>query len=98
MMNPHSFLSPGSRTIINHATFINNHAYRGNIQNGLCIPNETGPGGQQINLHILNCPVLKLLYDKSSPAAAYNSRDRYDPPKCHPDTRQRFLNDVRLWA
>ncbi|KAF9043229.1 hypothetical protein BJ165DRAFT_1529314 [Panaeolus papilionaceus] len=41
---------------------------------------------------------MQSLYQTSSPAAAYNSRDRYDPPKCHSNTRVGLLNMVRDWA
>ncbi|KAF9039127.1 hypothetical protein BJ165DRAFT_364821 [Panaeolus papilionaceus] len=34
----------------------------------------------------------------SSPAASYNSKDRYDPPKCHPNTRKGLLSDIRVWT
>ncbi|KAF9043294.1 hypothetical protein BJ165DRAFT_1348234, partial [Panaeolus papilionaceus] len=39
-----------------------------------------------------------ILYQKSAPAAAYNSRERFDPPKCHENTRLRMLNMIRNWA
>ncbi|KAF9043291.1 hypothetical protein BJ165DRAFT_1308461, partial [Panaeolus papilionaceus] len=41
---------------------------------------------------------IKILYQHSSPAAAYNSKDRYDPPKCHPNTRVGLLNMTRDWT
>ncbi|KAF9032772.1 hypothetical protein BJ165DRAFT_767771 [Panaeolus papilionaceus] len=41
---------------------------------------------------------IQILYEHSSPAAAYNSKDRYDPPKCHPNTRTGLLNTTRNWA
>ncbi|KAF9043147.1 hypothetical protein BJ165DRAFT_226436 [Panaeolus papilionaceus] len=40
---------------------------------------------------------IQILYQHSSPGAAYNSRDRYDPPKCHPNTRTGLLNTTREW-
>ncbi|KAF9058222.1 hypothetical protein BJ165DRAFT_1521516 [Panaeolus papilionaceus] len=42
--------------------------------------------------------VRQILYEHSSPGAAYNTRDRYDPPKCHPNTRTGLLNTTRNWA
>ncbi|KAF9035934.1 hypothetical protein BJ165DRAFT_1316179, partial [Panaeolus papilionaceus] len=30
--------------------------------------------------------------------AAYNSKDRFDPPKCHPNTRTGLRNTTRNWA
>ncbi|KAF9043177.1 hypothetical protein BJ165DRAFT_1390793 [Panaeolus papilionaceus] len=41
---------------------------------------------------------IQKLYQNSSPAAAYNSRDRYDPPKCHPNTRTGLLNMTQKWV
>ncbi|KAF9058280.1 hypothetical protein BJ165DRAFT_122102 [Panaeolus papilionaceus] len=42
--------------------------------------------------------VIQILYEHSAPGAAYNSNDRYDPPKCHPHTRTGLLNTTRNWA
>ncbi|KAF9058242.1 hypothetical protein BJ165DRAFT_119417 [Panaeolus papilionaceus] len=42
--------------------------------------------------------VIQILYEHSSPGAAFNSKDRYDPPKCHPNTRTGLLNTTRNWA
>ncbi|KAF9043150.1 hypothetical protein BJ165DRAFT_226300 [Panaeolus papilionaceus] len=41
---------------------------------------------------------IQILYEHSSPGAAYNSKDRYDPPKCHPNTRTGLLNTTRDWG
>ncbi|KAF9043256.1 hypothetical protein BJ165DRAFT_233304 [Panaeolus papilionaceus] len=41
---------------------------------------------------------IQLLYQKASPAAAFNSKDRYDPPKCHPNTRVGLLTMTRNWS
>ncbi|KAF9043073.1 hypothetical protein BJ165DRAFT_1482609, partial [Panaeolus papilionaceus] len=41
---------------------------------------------------------IQILYEHSSPGAAHNSKDRYDPPKCHPNTRAGLLNMMRNWA
>ncbi|KAF9058256.1 hypothetical protein BJ165DRAFT_119967 [Panaeolus papilionaceus] len=41
---------------------------------------------------------IQILYEHSSPGAAYNSKDRYDPPKCHPNTRTGLLNTTRNWT
>ncbi|KAF9035959.1 hypothetical protein BJ165DRAFT_643235 [Panaeolus papilionaceus] len=41
---------------------------------------------------------MQILYDHSAPGAAYNSKERYDPPKCHLNTRTRLLNTTRKWA
>ncbi|KAF9035944.1 hypothetical protein BJ165DRAFT_641185 [Panaeolus papilionaceus] len=41
---------------------------------------------------------IHILYEHSAPGAAYNSNDRYDPPKCHPNTRTGLLNTTRDWT
>ncbi|KAF9058249.1 hypothetical protein BJ165DRAFT_119655 [Panaeolus papilionaceus] len=41
---------------------------------------------------------IQILYDHSAPGAACNSKDRYDPPKCHPNTRTGLLDTTRNWA
>ncbi|KAF9043322.1 hypothetical protein BJ165DRAFT_237040 [Panaeolus papilionaceus] len=41
---------------------------------------------------------IQILYEHSAPGAAYNSNDRYDPPKCHPNTRTGLLNTTRDWT
>ncbi|PPQ82424.1 hypothetical protein CVT24_002113 [Panaeolus cyanescens] len=38
------------------------------------------------------------LYSRSAPSAAFNSKDRYEPPHCHPETRVTFLKMVEEWA
>ncbi|KAF9043173.1 hypothetical protein BJ165DRAFT_229193 [Panaeolus papilionaceus] len=45
----------------------------------------------------LDGPIQKL-YHNSSPAAAFNSRNRLDSPKCHPKTRIRLLDAILNWA
>ncbi|KAF9039140.1 hypothetical protein BJ165DRAFT_366910 [Panaeolus papilionaceus] len=70
------FFGPGSRSVLNNATFqVNHHIHQGNSPNA-----------------------LKLLYQMSSPAASYNSKDRHDPPKCHPNTRKGLLGDIHVWT
>lgn len=36
--------------------------------------------------------------DFSAPRAIHNSKDRYDPPKCHPDTRVAIRDRLMEWA
>jgi len=40
---------------------------------------------------------LKVLYDNIAAGAMHNSKGRYDPPKCHPDTRKAVLSDITSW-
>ncbi|KAF9475799.1 hypothetical protein BDN70DRAFT_209755 [Pholiota conissans] len=55
------------------------------------------------NHHNHNCstqgidPLLHLLEHVSS-SAFHNSADRYDPPRCHPNTRVEVLGKIRDWA
>ncbi|KAF8961172.1 hypothetical protein BDZ97DRAFT_1227999 [Flammula alnicola] len=41
---------------------------------------------------------LRLLQEKISPGAFHNSDERYDPPKCHPRTRQAILKKIMEWV
>ena len=43
-------------------------------------------------------PALKLLYDNIAAGAMHNSKERYDSPKCHPDTRKAVLSDITGWT
>ena len=40
---------------------------------------------------------LKLLCDNIAAGAMHNSKERYDSPKCHPDTRKAVLSDIINW-
>ncbi|KAG6905808.1 hypothetical protein DXG01_000623, partial [Tephrocybe rancida] len=41
---------------------------------------------------------LSALLNATSPSAAFNSRERHPPPKCHPGTRQAILNETTAWV
>ncbi|KIM34988.1 hypothetical protein M413DRAFT_449946 [Hebeloma cylindrosporum] len=41
---------------------------------------------------------LELLQQKIVPGAFHNSEERYDPPKCHPQTRQAVLQEIMDWV
>ncbi|KAF5376275.1 hypothetical protein D9615_008484 [Tricholomella constricta] len=40
---------------------------------------------------------LQTLFQATSPGAAYDSQERYPPPKCHPGTRQAILDALESW-
>ena len=42
-------------------------------------------------------PGIKLLQKKIAPGALHNSDERYDPPKCHPHTREAILQEIMDW-
>lgn len=42
-------------------------------------------------------PTLQLLLLQTATGAAYNSHERYPPPKCHPNTRKSFLEKLDVW-
>ena len=42
--------------------------------------------------------VLKVLYGNIAAGAMHNSKERYDSPKCHPDTRKAVLSDITTWT
>ena len=41
---------------------------------------------------------LRKLFDHIAPGALHNSAERYDPPKCHPETRRAILRMILEWA
>ncbi|KAF8810784.1 hypothetical protein BYT27DRAFT_7185563 [Phlegmacium glaucopus] len=40
---------------------------------------------------------IKRLYNKVAPGAFHNSSERYDPPKCHPGTREIIIKEIMDW-
>ncbi|KAF8181613.1 hypothetical protein BJ912DRAFT_608505 [Pholiota molesta] len=54
--------------------------------------------------HIINPKVddgregILLLHQKISPGAFHNSDERYDPPKCHPRTREAIIKKIMEWV
>ncbi|KAG6911365.1 hypothetical protein DXG01_001036 [Tephrocybe rancida] len=55
-----------------------------------------GPPTKISDMYIIKA--LKAFSDVTSPSAAFNSRDRYPPPKCHPGTRQAILDQITAWG
>lgn len=45
-----------------------------------------------------SCSALILLQQKIASGAFHNSDERYDPPKCHPHTRQAILKKIMDWV
>ena len=41
---------------------------------------------------------MELLQPYISPGAFHNSDERYDPPKCHPHTREAILKKITDWV
>jgi hypothetical protein len=41
---------------------------------------------------------MRTLAKRIAPGASHNSADRYDPPKCHPKTREAVLKDIMDWV
>ena len=41
---------------------------------------------------------LELLHQKIAPGAFHNSDERYDPPRCHPQTRKTVLQEIMDWV
>ncbi|KAF5365371.1 hypothetical protein D9757_012137 [Collybiopsis confluens] len=53
------------------------------------------------DLNILNEDAEKgllILFQSTSPSAAYDAGARYPPPLCHPGTREAVLRDLDSWA
>ena len=40
---------------------------------------------------------LKVLHENIAAGAMHNSKEHYDSPKCHPDTRKAVLSDITSW-
>ncbi|KAF8799383.1 hypothetical protein BYT27DRAFT_7120929, partial [Phlegmacium glaucopus] len=40
---------------------------------------------------------INRLYEKVAPGAFHNSSERYDPPKCHPGTREIIIKEIMEW-
>jgi hypothetical protein len=45
----------------------------------------------------LGVPGIERLEKASAPAAIHNSGERFDPPKCHPNTRVAVIEQVMYW-
>ncbi|KAF9484804.1 hypothetical protein BDN70DRAFT_56494 [Pholiota conissans] len=41
---------------------------------------------------------LEILHKQTAPSAFHNSGERFDPPKCHPNTRVAVLNRIMDWV
>ena len=46
----------------------------------------------------MNIVARALLQNHTATGAMHDSRERYDAPKCHKDTRKAVLNDISGWA
>ena len=40
---------------------------------------------------------IELLQKQTAPGASHNSDERYEPPKCHPHTREAILQEIMDW-
>ncbi|KAF8157128.1 hypothetical protein B0H34DRAFT_488122 [Crassisporium funariophilum] len=41
---------------------------------------------------------IKSLYSHCAPGAFHDSAERFDPPKCHPNTREAILQEILEWV
>ena len=41
---------------------------------------------------------IDLLFEASAPGAFHDSGERFDPPKCHPNTRIHILTKIMDWV
>jgi DNA replication protein DnaC len=44
-----------------------------------------------------NITGMRTLGKRIAPGASHNSAERFDPPKCHPKTREAVLKDIMDW-
>jgi len=64
---------------------------------------ETAQKGKHIFVQFLCLQIssihtgIELLQRKTAPGAVHNSDERYDPPKCHPQTREAILQEIMDW-
>ena len=59
---------------------------------------ETGQSAQDPNSYTNRTPTgLLELFRETSPGAAFDSVDRFPPPKCLPGTRGELLDEVECW-
>ena len=49
------------------------------------------------SLTVFLSSALKVLHENIAAGAMHNSKERYDSPKCHPDTRKAVLSDITSW-
>ena len=49
------------------------------------------------SLSVFLSSALKLLHENIAAGAMHNSKERYDSPRCHPDTRKAVLSDITSW-
>ena len=49
----------------------------------------------QVSLKLLESS--EILHRTTATAAFHNSREHFDPPKCHPNTRLAILNKIKRW-
>jgi uridine kinase len=48
--------------------------------------------------HVYASSCIDTLLENSAPGAFHNSGERFDPPKCHPDTRTHILTKIMDWV
>ena len=66
-------------------------------------PTETFERGKHIFIQFLSLQIssvrtgIEFLQGQTVPGALHNSDERYDPPKCHPHTREAILQEIMDW-
>jgi len=53
--------------------------------------------GNLINNNVLSTAGMRKLGKMIASGASHNSAERYDPPKCHPKTRETVLKEIMDW-
>ncbi|GLB39202.1 putative NACHT domain containing protein [Lyophyllum shimeji] len=80
-----SFFANAHKPRIDGGSFTNVQGDTNNYQAGRDITVQVGD------------PVLHTLLPMTATGAAYDSEERYPPPKCHPNTRQAILTQIKAW-
>ena len=52
----------------------------------------------QFQISSENTGIELLQKQRTAPGASHNSDERYDPPKCHPQTREAILQEIMDWV
>ncbi|KAF8996367.1 hypothetical protein BDQ17DRAFT_1284567 [Cyathus striatus] len=53
---------------------------------------------REINYHENSAKAMDTITCAACPGAGHDSAERADPPKCHPDTRKRVIEEIMKWV
>ncbi|KAF8981231.1 hypothetical protein BDQ17DRAFT_1438539 [Cyathus striatus] len=53
---------------------------------------------REINYHENSAKAMDTIACAACPGACHDSAERADPPKCHPDTRKKVIEEIMKWV